>query len=450
MKLQFGLGLICALALAGCNGGGDDTANSGGGTSAPVATNEPLNGKLDVVAFKGGYGIDQYEADAKAFQNKNPDLKIAVSGDPRVWEKLRPRMISGDPPDLMLPGWGMDHWALIQDGALLQLDSALDGPGPDGKGKWRDSFNPAILKMCEKDGKTFILPYYVSLQGWWFDPGVFAKNGWTPPKTYDELLALCEKIKAKGIAPITYQGQYPYYMLEGMLMPWAQSIGGMKAINAAQNLEEGAWNSPAFLKAAEMIDELNKKGYFQKGATGMSHTESQTQFLNGKAAMIPCGTWLESEMKKSMPAGSSVRYFLPPVVAGDGDPTAVMIGIEPWMIPADAKNPQAAVAFFEYMTSKPVAQKFIEEKGTLMSTVDAAEGAKMPDSLKVPAETLQSAKTVYANQVRTWYPAFDKEVEGALTSMLNGELTPKQFVDRCEASAKTTRDDSSIPKYKVG
>jgi N-acetylglucosamine transport system substrate-binding protein len=449
MKFRIWIFFLAAALLSGCGSGGDG-GSSNAGESAPVASDKPLSGKLEVVAFKGGYGIDHYQDAAKSFMEKNPDLKIEVSGDPRVWEKLRPRLVAGNPPDLMLPGWGMDHWALIQDGALLQLDQALDGPGPGGKGKWRDSFKPDILKMGQQDGKTYILPYYVSLQGWWYDKALFDKNGWTPPKTYSELLTLCEKIKGKGIAPLTFQGQYPYYMIEGMLIPWAMSIGGKDSINAAQNLEPDAWSSEAFLKAAQMIDELNKKGYFQKGAVGMTHTESQTQFLNGKAAMIPCGTWLESEMKDSMPEGVSIRYFLPPVVeGGKGDPTAVMIGVEPWMIPAGAKNPEAAVAFFRYMTSIPEAKKFIEEKGTLMAIEGASDQAKIPPTLQQPAEALQRAQTVYANQVRTWYPAFAKEVEGALTSMLNGELSPQRFVDRCEIAAKKTREDSSIPKYKI-
>lgn len=462
MKLKGAWFLACVVALAGCSGG-----DSGGGKttdkvaekdtddvavpSAPMPSDKPLTGALEVMAFKGGYGIDAYEAAAKDFEGKNPGLKVSVTGDPRIWDALRPRLISGDPPDLTLPGWGLDQWALIDDGALMQLDKALDGPAADGKGTWRSTFTPSVLKLGQKDGKTFFLPYYVTLEGWWCDPGVFAKNGWTPPKTYPELLALCEKIKAKGIAPITYQGQYPYYMVDGMLLPWAMSVGGSDAVKAAQNLDPGAWNSPAFLRAAEMIDELNKKGYFQKGATGMSHTESQTQFVNGKAAMIPCGTWLESEMKKVMPAGAKLEFFLPPTVTdGKGDPTSLLIGIEPWMIPAKAKNPEAAVTFFRYMTSKPVAQQFIQQKGTVMAIEGATDGITLPESLVAPAAAWKASKNLYADQVFNWYPDFKKVVEGSLTSMLNGELTPKQFVDKCEDAAKKTREDSSVTKYRVG
>src|SRR5207245_8487241 len=142
------------------------------------------------------------------------------------------------------------------------------------------------------------------------------------PHTWSELLSLCAKIKAAGIAPITYQGKYLYYMIDGFLLPWAVSAGGIKVVDDAQSLVPGAWKSPAFLQAARMIKELKDKGYFQDGANGMSHTESQMEFVSGRAAMIPCGTWLHSEMSKVMPPDFQMVYFRPPVLDNDpGDPT---------------------------------------------------------------------------------------------------------------------------------
>lgn len=455
MQLRSGLALLSlTLILAGCGGPGKDapvgegTHSGDSGVSAPTGADKPT-GKLEVAAFKGGYGIDFYQAAAKEFDEKNPGLTTTVTGGPRIWEQLKPLMVAGTPPDLMFPGWGMDQWALVADEQLMVLDKALDSPAYDGKGSWRETFNENVLKLCQKDGRTYMLPLYVIQMGWWYDPAVFKKNGWTPPKTYAELLDLSEKIKAKGIAPITYQGQYPYYMLEGMLLPWAYSVGGAQAVKNAENLEPGAWKSEAMLKAASMINELNLRGDFQNGATGMSHTESQTQFLNGKAAMIPCGTWLHSEMLKSMPKGAQMEFFLPPVVeGGKGEPSALLINIEPWMVPVDAKNANAAVAFFKYMTSLPKAKQFVEQEGTLMA-IKGSEEVKLPDILVHPAAAMKSAKEVWANQFRTWYPEMEKEIEGALTSMLNKELTPQQFVDRCEAAAEKTRKDSTIVKYKL-
>lgn len=438
------------MVLSGCGSGGDKPAEAAKETPAPLAkAGEPLKGSLEVAAFKGGYGIDFYEQCAKEFQAKSPDLKIEVSGDPRIWEKLRPRFVGGNPPDLTFPGWGMDHWALAEEDQLLDLGPALKEKAAEGDKTWGETFDPNVLKLGQLEGKQYVLPYYVMLYGWWFDPGVFAKHGWTPPKTYKELLDLCAKIKAAGIAPLTFQGKYPYYMIDGMLLPWAYSIGGADAIKSAQNLEPGAWKSPAMLQAAKQIKELADKGFFENGAVALSHTESQSDFLNGKAAMIPCGTWLYSEMEKTMPKGAKMEFFLPPVVeGGKGDPSTLLIGIEPWMVPKAGKNPTAAIEFFKYMTSISKAKEFVQKKGTLMSIIGSDE-TTLPEVLKAPAAAFKGSKELWAVQYRQWYPEFNKEIENGLTSMLNGEATPEQFCDRVEAAAEKTRKDDSIKKHKL-
>jgi len=438
--------MVAAFAVvAGCtSGGAPSTAESG-----KTAEAGKLAGALEVQAFQGGYGIDFYQQAAKEFAEKHPELEVKVDGNPRVWEQLRPRFVGGTPPDLLFPGWGMDHWALAEEGQLVDLTDALKGKPYDGEGTWGDTFEPGILKLGQLDGKQYVLPYYVMLYGWWYDPDLFAKNGWTPPKTFEELLALGEKIKAKGMAPITHQGKYPYYMIDGMLLPWAMSVGGEEAIRNAQNLEPGAWNSPAMLRAAEMIDELNKKGFFQKGATGMTHTEAQQEFLQGKAAMVPCGTWLYSEMKGSIPEGTRIEFMPVPVMTGGkGDPTALLIGIEPWMVASASKNQGAAIELFKYMTSLPKAKQFVEEKGTLMAIKGSSE-ANLPEVLKAPAAAMANSKSVWAVQYRQWYPAFNTEIENALTALLNGDLSPEGFCNRVEDAAEKTRKDPGITKHKI-
>ncbi len=449
----FALTSVLFLAAMGC-GPKTEGGESGGpenpgvsAKSAPTGEGE-IKGDIEVQAFKGGYGIDFYQAAAKEFDEKN-GTKTTVDGGPNVWEQLRPRFVAGDPPDLAFPGWDMDHWTLADEGQVFSLDEALKSKPFEGEGTWGETFEPALLKMGQGNGKQFVLPYYFNVMGWWYDPGVFKKNGWSAPKTYDELLILCEKIKAKGMAPITFQGKYPYYMVTGMLMPWARSIGGKDAVTAAQNLEPGAWKSEGFLKAAQMIDELNKKGFFQQGAVAMDHTDSQQEFLQGKAAMIPCGTWLESEMSKMMPPGAQMAYMLPPIVSGGaGDPTAVLISVEPWMVPSGAKNPNAAVALFKYMTSLPKAKQFVEQKGTLMA-IKGSDQAKLPASLIEPARVFKESQDVWAQMYRDWYRSFQKEIENALTAMLNGDLTPQQFCDRVEAEAQKTKNNPDVVKRKL-
>jgi N-acetylglucosamine transport system substrate-binding protein len=456
--------LVGSIVLAGCSSGpapgsGSESPKSSGSASAvpqaPTGDGD-VGSELEVAAFKGGYGIDFYEGAAKEFASKHEGMTVNLWGDPRVWEQLRPKFAGGTPPDLTFPGWGMDHWGLVAEGQIFALDNALDSKVAEGEGTWRSTFDPKILKLCQQDGHTWMLPYYVMFYGWWYDENVFKANGWEPPKTWSEFLALSEKAKAKGMAPITFQGKYPYYSIEGMLLPWCFSAGGVEAIRAAQNLEPGAWKSEAMLAAASMIDELNKKGFFQNGAVGLSHTEAQMELLLGRAAMIPCGSWLESEMSKQLDEIAKsgkprpkLRFFLPPVL--DDEPAGrsnMLIGIEPWMVPAKGKNPNGAVALFKHMTSLSVAKRFVTEKGSLMSIVGSDEVA-LPESLVRPAAAYKSAETIWSNQFRAWYPEFNKELENALTALMSKTITPQEFCDRVEAKAEEIRKDDEIVKRKV-
>src|SRR5690349_17917068 len=182
--------VVLALAL-GCSGDSDKA----GGTGDSVSKENPkeLKGDLEVQSFEGDYGIDFFKKMAEEFQQKNPGLKITVDGHPRVWERLRPRFIAGNPPDLVFPGWGFDHWAAAEEGQFEDLNAALDGKPYEGEGTWRETFKPDILKLGASEGHQYMLPLYVMEYGWWYDANLWEKNGWTPPKTYEELLTLCEK-----------------------------------------------------------------------------------------------------------------------------------------------------------------------------------------------------------------------------------------------------------------
>lgn len=427
---------LAAVLIAGCGG-------SQGSHSTKAADT------VDIAAFQGGYGIDFYEQAAREYEAKHPGTKLFVWGNPRVWEQLRPRFIAGTPPDLAYPGWGMGYWPLVYEGQVAPVDDALATPPAEGKGTWKDTFEPSLLRLGQYNGKQYLLPYFFNMYGWWYNPKLFAQHGWTPPRTWSELLVLCAKIKAAGIAPITYQGKYPDYTITGFLFPWVVSVGGIKALDAAQNLEPGAWKSPAFLQAARMIKELRDKGFFQEGAGGMSHTESQMEFISGRAAMIPCGSWLHSEMRKSMPPDFQMRFFLPPVVDhGPGDPTAVAINIEPWIIPTKGKHRATAIDFYKFMTSLTKAKEFVQEKGTLMS-IKGSDKITLPDYLQPAAAAFRTSHAVWSPEYAQWYPPLGKSSQNAMAALLSGDVTPEQFVQRLEDAAETTRKDKTLPRHQV-
>ena len=426
--------IVTSLVLAGC---------------ARKETAEKGKIELEVAVFQGGFGLDFFEYAAREYEKTHPNVKIKVWGNPRVWEQLRPRFVRGNPPDLTWPGWGMDYWALVAEGEVLEMDKYLETKAYGQDKKWKDTFDQRLLNKGKYNGHYYIMPFNQNVFGWWYNVDMFKKHGWQPPKTYDELLVLCEKIKKTDIAPITFQGRYPAYMLRGFLFPWAISAGGIQAFYDADNLKPGAWKSPSFLKAAEMVVELRDKGYFQKGAMGMSHTEAQMEFVIGRAAMIPCGTWLGSEMKDQLPPSFHMEYFNPPVLRdGKGDPSITSAGVETWIIPREGKHHDVAADFYKFMTSLEMAKKFVVRKNTLMSII-GSDDVELPPDLVAPAKCAREASVLWDADYAMWYPSFRKATESAMGALINREFTPRQCMDAMEKAAEKLRRDKSIPKHKV-
>ena len=426
--------IIAAICLSGC--GKKQTAEEG-------------KTEIEVAVFQGGFGLDFFEYAAREYEKTHPNVKINLWGNPRVWEQLRPRFVKGDPPDLTWPGWGMDYWGLVAENKVLAMDKYLDTKAYGQDKKWIETFDMRLLNKGKYEGHYYIMPFNQNVFGWWYNVDMFKKHGWQPPKTYAELLVLCEKIKKAGIAPITFQGRYPAYMLRGFLFPWVISDGGLQAFNDAQNLKPGAWSSPSFLRAAEMVAELRDKGYFQKGAMGMSHTESQMEFVLGRAAMIPCGTWLGSEMKRQIEPGFSMEFFNPPVMRdGKGDPSTTGTWVETWIVPKESKHPDIAADFFKFMTSLDMAKRFVAEKDTLMCIIGSDEVRLGPD-LVAPARLIRKAKATWDADYANWYPSLGRETETAMAALLNGEMTPKQCVDYMERAAEKARKDKMRPRHRI-
>ena len=218
---------------------------------------------------------------------------------------LQPRFVADTPPDVVdNTGAGrLDLATLVSSGKLTDLTELLDAPSLDDPAKKvRDTLMPGVVDDGTFDGKALVLNYSSVLWGVWYSKSLFAKHGWTYPKTWAEMLTLSDEIKKAGIAPWTWQGKYPEYMNDP-LVSLAAKAGGFELVKSIDNLEPNAWKSPAMLAAAEAIYQLAARGHIMAGSEALSHTEAQNAWCKGQAAFIPCGSWLEGEQQAVTPAG---------------------------------------------------------------------------------------------------------------------------------------------------
>jgi N-acetylglucosamine transport system substrate-binding protein len=402
--------------------------------------------ELEVAVFEGGFGLDWHRTVARAYERLHPNVRINLWGDPRVDEKIKPRILRKNPPDLA--SCGLPAWKLITAGKVYPLDAALNSPAYGQPGKtWRDTLTRGVTADFTFEGKTYAMPTNLNAEVCWYDKRMFRKYGWQEPATWDEYLQLCEKIQSVGIAPLAFQGKYPVYSW-WVLMNLFMRLVPVETYYAAQDLVPGAFVSAEFVEAARMLQEMSTR-YFQTGAMAMTHTESQLEWVNGRAALVWCGLWLKNEMKKALPDGFEMGCFpVPQVTGGKGDQKAVYGGGgENFFVFKDAKNPELGLDFLKFLVSLENARTYAQKLDALSTVKDCTDGVVISPALESAVKVVKGASRIFNDRLEGLYLEFGKtELLDALANLLPGKITPEQFGQRLEASLEKVRRNPEIYK----
>ncbi|MBZ0302798.1 MAG: N-acetylglucosamine/diacetylchitobiose ABC transporter substrate-binding protein [Anaerolineae bacterium] len=407
--------------------------------------------KVEGIFFEGGFGRSYIDNAADLFRALHPDNEMTVEGIQRVQEVLQPRFIGGNPPDVIdNSGAGnipMD--ALVADDQLADLAPLMNAASLDTPGKtFAETLFPGSQATGVFDGKQLLLNIAFTVSGVWYSQSLFADNGWEYPQTWDDMLALSETIKTSGISPWTYQGKYPQYMVFGVFMPLVYKVGGIETLKALDNLEDGAWTSEPVLQAANMIYQLAANDYILPGTEGLTHTESQAEWLQGHAAFIPCGTWLENEMRDLTPEGFDMVIAPVPGPTADTYSSILAWPGEPYIVPKNAANVAGGMEFMRCMLSKANAQFFAKEISAIMPVFGGSEGIELSSALQSALSAAESAGDGLFNYFwKDWYSALGDGTRDAMGQLLTKRSTPEQFLETIQAVADEVKADEDIPKY---
>jgi multiple sugar transport system substrate-binding protein len=138
-------------------------------------------------------------------------------------------------------------------------------------------------------GKVWAMPLYLLGAPFVWNKNLFKKAGLDAthaPRTWDELLADCAKLKAAGITPITVGDK------DGAFGSWFQSMVGTQTLDSVQDLQAeyagtADFSDPKYSGYLTRLAELKDKGYLSTDVASVEATEAWQSFAQGKGAM----TW---------------------------------------------------------------------------------------------------------------------------------------------------------------
>ncbi len=431
--------------LAACAGGTSSSDNKSAAPGAAKSATNPFGVKasdpLEVVIFKGGYGDDYAKAFEAIYTKDFPGANVTHLGTTEISGKLQPRFNANTPPDVIDNSGAqqMKQDVLAKAGQLTELTPLLDAPYlDDPTKKVRDVLLPGTIESGTIDGKVWSLNYVYTVYGMWYSAKLFKDKGWTPPATWADFITLCGTIKAAGIAPFAHQGKYPYYA-NYVLYDLIAKNGGQDLFKRLNDCDPTAYDDPAVLAGVNAFYQIISGDFLLPGTNGMTHTESQTAWCQGKAAFIPSGSWLENEMLKLTPADFDMAFLPIPSLPGDKMPaTALRAGAgEPFIVPSKAKNAAGGLEFLRIMLTKEASGKFAAAANSLSVLKDGvgADVVLKPGTKSSAAALTKAGTDTFYFTIQDLQTDFETALEAATADLCAKRTDPAGWIKTVKAAA---------------
>jgi raffinose/stachyose/melibiose transport system substrate-binding protein len=207
----------------------------------------------------------------------------------------------------------------------------------------------ALDQVKSKDGNIFAVPFGTFAEGVWYNKDIFKKLNLEIPKTMDEFVAACEKIKNSGVVP----------MLSGDKTKWVNYLDALGYIqelvvkdpSIVDKLYDGSvkFTDPMFIDVLTKTKELRNKEYIGKDSLSMDPLQSMQAFAQGKCAMVIQGAWQVNALK-DIKLPFEIGAFIMPL--GDSNIyTTITPGIKVSVIKS-SKYKEAALNFLTFMSDK--------------------------------------------------------------------------------------------------
>lgn len=273
---------------------------------------------------------------------------------------------------------------------------------------------------------------------------VFEKAGLdpnNPPKTWDEFLAACEKIKQAGYVPLAVG------LKDGWLGGWIWQMMSKQNLDGHEELLEAVLGNADFKdeKYSEWLyklAELNEKGYINNDVLSLDYQQGQDLFANGQAAMVFGNDTFFPQWIKDIGADKfgvmNVPTFGDGAMADTITVTAQGFGITSW-----SKHKQEAADFLVYMHKQDRLESWYEKTGVFPAD-DRFDSSKI--TIPQMKEVFEMVKAKPSVNFENFIPSMVEEqaVLSGVQMMLAGQKTPEQVAELMNEISAQWREQAPV------
>jgi raffinose/stachyose/melibiose transport system substrate-binding protein len=437
--LAMGLAFSMIAGLTGC----------GGSSSASKSVSAGSKGDMEVKTFRVLMYTDWYKAGWQALEqhinenSKELGFKLEISkiqGGSQGDQVLQTKFATDDLPDIIQvykPQWvesyanGLDK---LVDLTGLECVSEYDEKALDGTFKY--------------NGKLYAVPIdSVVLSGVFYNKKVFEKAGVKIPQTWDELLAVCEKVKAQGVTPVYYSGKDAWSVqpptISGLLNDAKEkgtdTFGLMEQINTNKLKYADCTN---FVGSIEKTKNLIDLGYLNETYLSDTVDNAHQALANGECAMYINGTWCADNINKKFPDKiDDIGAFAIPTTSGDN--YINMFTPYSLALTTNCKDPELGKKVLNYIASKEAQQIYANaQPGVYLNKNVTSDIPKATEDLKKIMDSGKSM-TDWEEINKYAYGNLSEPLLNYYTGMLKDAKEVAQALDQeTERNAKAQGDSN--------
>ena len=321
--------IVCAFVFASC---GEDESTVG-------------KTELTVSVFNGGYNVQWLESLKERFESQHEGVTVKIveaignTGRERQIIELKSGASKTD-----IYFCSNDVFLYVKNANLEVDGKTYDSYLADLTEVYNYSVEGGAIKDVMFDGfeeffnlndKYYALPWASAVEGLMYHEKMFTDNGWSIPRTTNELINLAKTIKGADLKNEYGDPVYAFsYSLEDeywnlMLYPWIAQYEGMKGWNDywAGIDDDGNYKNKNILELIGLNRALTVMEGILKDSNGFQHpsskskdfTSMQYRFLDNESVMVPNGDWLVSEMKEGYTqeeiANLDVKFMKTPIIS---------------------------------------------------------------------------------------------------------------------------------------